>query len=287
MREEDSMETNVVHLPNGPMEYVSEGSGPVVLFVHGGNSNCRADFLQADLLKGGYRVMVPSRPGYGRTPIALGRTAADQAAALRALLAALGVPRAAVMGASAGGPVALEFARSFPDVAHCLLLEEAVTKRWVPRYSPQYWAMKWCCHPKRQAAFWEGQRKAFERNPHKELRALAKLFSTRRPAEVLADWDADDIAYYRRMLADMDSGDGFVHDMDHAAAQLEDIALPVLILHSPHDRNVPFDHAVHAHRRIRESELYEAPALSHLIYMGRGKSAVVRKRRNFLQQSGW
>ncbi len=56
-----------------------------------------------------------SRPGYLGTPLASGRSPADQARLYAALLGALGVRRAAVLAVSGGGPSALEFARLFPE----------------------------------------------------------------------------------------------------------------------------------------------------------------------------
>ncbi|MBN2085753.1 MAG: alpha/beta hydrolase [Anaerolineales bacterium] len=281
------MEARIAETPVGPVEYTMAGGGPAVLIVHGGNENCHLNLRQEGLLQAGYRILIPSRPGYGRTPITAGKTASEQADALNALLGTLRIETVALIGSSAGGPTALEFARRYPRATHCLLLEEAITKSWVPRYSPQYWAMKWMMSPRRQAGFWRGQREAFDRDPRASLIALAKIFSTRPPLEVVEQWDEEDIAFYRKLLYGLNSGSGFTHNMDHLATRLEEIAVPVFITHCRFDRNVPFAHALHAHRRIRGSVLYEAPSLSHLILMGPGKSAVVQKRMDFLKQAGW
>jgi pimeloyl-ACP methyl ester carboxylesterase len=286
-RENSIMQAKIVETAVGPVEYTMSGDGPAILVVHGGNENCFSDIRQARLLQAGYRVVTPSRPGYGKTPITAGKTASEQADALHALLKSLRIETAALIGSSAGGPTALEFARRYPQATHCLLLEEAVTTTWVPRYSPQYWAMRWMLGPKRQADFWKGQREAFDRDPRKSLLALAELFSTRPPTEVVNQWDEEDIAFYRKLLSGLNSGCGFIHNLDHVATRLEDITVPVFITHSRFDRNVPFKHAIHAHRRIIGAELYEAPSLSHLILMGQGKSAVITKRMDFLKRVGW
>jgi len=278
------MKSKIIETPLGSIEYTLAGSGPTILVVHGGNGNCFIDVKQESLLQAGYQVLIPSRPGYGATPISLGKSAAEQAKVFRTLLDALHIPSVAVIGVSAGGPVALEFARRYPDITCCLILEEAITTTWVPRISPQYWAMKWMLHPKRQAGLWREQREQFDADTKVNLLALAKMFSLCKAQDVVDQWDADDVAFYRKMLFSFDSGPGFVHTLDHKAEKLEEIRVPVLIIHSPHDRNVPFHHATNAKRRIKDAELFEAPSLSHIIYMGKGKEEVIQKRMDFLRK---
>ncbi len=276
------MESRIIETNAGPVEYTLQGEGETVLLIHGGNGNCHANFRHERLLGNGNRVLAPSRPGYGRTPITAGKTAAEQAEMLAGLLSALNINDAALIASSAGGPTALEFARRYPDRTRCLILEEAITTTWVPVYFPQYWAMKWFMHPKRQGKIWQDQRKHFENDQKTYLISLAKLFSLCDPEEVVRQWDGEDIEYYRQMLYGFDSGPGFIHTMDHKAGSLREIHVPVLIMHTVHDKNVPFHHALHAHRLIKGSELFVLPSLSHIIYMGKGKELVIEKRMAFL-----
>jgi pimeloyl-ACP methyl ester carboxylesterase len=279
------MESKIIETYLGSIEYTIEGNGITILVVHGGNDNCFADIRQESLLQAGYQVLIPSRPGYGKTTLALGKSASEQADVLKTLLDALNIQKTAVIGASAGGATALEFARKYPEATYCLILEEAVTTTWISKYSPQYWAMKWVFNPNRQAKLWRQQREQFDCDPKASLVALAKMFSRCKPMDVVNQWDAEDIRYYRKLLQFSDSGSGFVYTMDHKAKNLQDIHIPVLIIHSPHDRNVPFHHAKYAYRQIRNAELYEAPSLSHLIYMGKGKDDVTNKRMEFLKRT--
>ena len=68
-----------------------------------------------------------SRPGYLRTPISVGRSPAQQADALAALLDALQVERVAVQGVSGGGPCAVQFAARHADRTSVLFLTCAVS----------------------------------------------------------------------------------------------------------------------------------------------------------------
>lgn len=89
-------QSQVIQTPVGPVEYIDVGEGPVVVHVHGmlgGFDHWKWCWF---LVKAGFRVIMPSRPGYLRTPLASGRTPAEQVVLLAALLDALGVDQAAL-----------------------------------------------------------------------------------------------------------------------------------------------------------------------------------------------
>lgn len=116
----------------GPVEFAETGTGPALLIVHG----MPGDWSQAQTLAGDlatrHRVVLPSRPGYGRTPLTTGRSPREQAAAHAALLDHLGIDQVAVVGISAGGPsaralVAHDRLRCTHLVLCCPLAEHLVT----------------------------------------------------------------------------------------------------------------------------------------------------------------
>jgi pimeloyl-ACP methyl ester carboxylesterase len=89
------------------------GDGPAVVLLHG-QPGTSADWVGvAERLPSNVRVVVPDRPGYGRTG---GRAAgfAANAAAVVALLDRLGIETAHVVGYSWSGAVALALARDDP-----------------------------------------------------------------------------------------------------------------------------------------------------------------------------
>lgn len=115
----------------GEIEYVLKGSGPVVLFLHGAPGGYDQGLLECDLWnKEGFSVLSVSRPGYLRTPLSIGPTFEEQADALEALLVSLGISEVAVLGASAGGPIALQFAIRYPERVKSLILMAAVSNEY-------------------------------------------------------------------------------------------------------------------------------------------------------------
>jgi pimeloyl-ACP methyl ester carboxylesterase len=112
------------------MEYASFGQGLDLLLVHGALGGYDQGVAIASLLGlSGVRFLAISRPGYLRTPLETGRTYEQQANALVALLDALQVPQAIVLGVSAGGPASMLFAQNHPRRCAGLILLSAVTKR--------------------------------------------------------------------------------------------------------------------------------------------------------------
>src|SRR5690349_1661222 len=96
---EANLETRsrVIMTARGPIEYAEIGRGPPVLVVHGtpGGYDQPLRYLEATHRSGSTHYIIPSRPGYLRTPLSVGSTPADQARAFAALLDALGTKRVA------------------------------------------------------------------------------------------------------------------------------------------------------------------------------------------------
>lgn len=108
----------------GPIEYVQEGFGSVILCLHGAPGGYDQSYLIGHkLIHKGFTILAVSRPGYLQTPITVGQTPEAQADALVGLLDTLGIQKVAVLGFSTGGTVAYQFALRHPDRTWALVLE--------------------------------------------------------------------------------------------------------------------------------------------------------------------
>ncbi|HPF70001.1 MAG TPA: alpha/beta hydrolase [Candidatus Krumholzibacteria bacterium] len=99
-----------------------DGDG-CLLFVHGlGESGLCFEHLLDSPALGGRRLLVPDLPGYGRTPRdGRTRSLADSADELAAWLDLCGVRRAAVLGHSMGGVIAVLLAERHPDLVSLVI----------------------------------------------------------------------------------------------------------------------------------------------------------------------
>ena len=144
--------SRIAQTSRGQVEYLVAGSGPAILVLHGGvggwdqglgigtsllapmgkHARFVTDVAEADgLVRGRCVLICPSRVGYLRTPLASGRSPAEGADAMAALLDKLDVHRVIVVGVSGGGPTALQFAIRHQNKTVALLMVAAISKRHV------------------------------------------------------------------------------------------------------------------------------------------------------------
>lgn len=103
------------------------GDGPPVLMLHGGGPGASgmSNYVRnTPALARHFRLLVPDLPGYGQSTKGLSRSDpfGDLADAMHAVLEALGVPRAHVLGNSLGGACALRMALDRPQRVGRLVL---------------------------------------------------------------------------------------------------------------------------------------------------------------------
>jgi pimeloyl-ACP methyl ester carboxylesterase len=126
----------IAHVNGVDVGYRELGGGSPLVLLHGGFGSVEMYGPNVELLARSHRVIGVDLQSHGRTPAVAGRpmrfeTMADDVAAL---LSHLGVSRAAVMGFSLGGGVALRTAIRHPDVVDRLVLVSTPFKRrgWHP-----------------------------------------------------------------------------------------------------------------------------------------------------------
>jgi pimeloyl-ACP methyl ester carboxylesterase len=124
--------SRIARTARGPIEFADVGEGSPVLIVHGagGGIDQGLDFGEP-LATCGFRVIAMSRFGYLRTPLPAHASAHAQADAHARLLDSLGLEHAAIIGASAGAPSALQFALRHPQ--RCTALVLMVPALYAPR----------------------------------------------------------------------------------------------------------------------------------------------------------
>jgi pimeloyl-ACP methyl ester carboxylesterase len=265
------MTPQVLRTVVGPVEYAESGEGPAVLVVHGTPGDWQqARALAADL-SGAHRVLLPSRPGYGRTPLSTGRSPREQAEAHRALLDALGIERAAVIGVSGGGPSSRALAAHSRDRCSALVLCCAVAEHLVtvPTATRLLGAVP---------ALWEVGARVASARMGRRLRdreaALAQALAGLGPAEVAlasgdAQVEADLLAFAQARRRSMTSVAGLRNDFrwfrEVTAADPWPAGpqVPTLVMHGDADDVVPVSHAEHYRDSIPGAVLEVLPGVGH------------------------
>jgi pimeloyl-ACP methyl ester carboxylesterase len=105
--------------------YESQGSGPAIIFVHELAGTCHSFDLQVASLKGSYRCITFNARGYPPSDVPEDGKFYSQERArddIRAVLDALKIDKAHIVGLSMGGFAALHFGFTYPDRARSLVI---------------------------------------------------------------------------------------------------------------------------------------------------------------------
>ena len=125
--------SKMINTPHGLIEYADVGEGYPVLVSHGGLMGYdQIESVRQILGNGSFRLIVPSRFGYLRTPMPPNASVAAQADAFADLLDTLNVSKVIVIGFSFGGPAAVQFALRYPDRTSALVMSMAVSHNTPP-----------------------------------------------------------------------------------------------------------------------------------------------------------
>jgi pimeloyl-ACP methyl ester carboxylesterase len=280
------MKSLLAQTPNGPIEYTLSGEGPVVLVCHGVSSNCFSTEVAKPLLEAGFKVLTPSRPGYGRTPLSVGKTAAQAVQSFIALLDNLGIQTCSVVAISGGGPTGIALAAGYPQRVTRLVLLEAISKTESRSSEPSY---------KSQMAFYGplhnvmwGMLGLMGRiSPRSMARQTLAIFSTHDPDDALRKLTPADINSICRFYRGQSARLGALNDATHTVGTelLEKVHQPTLVIHSREDNSVPFSHAEWSLKHIPLSDLCESGFTGHFFWVGPDFERISQQMIKFLHKN--
>jgi pimeloyl-ACP methyl ester carboxylesterase len=265
-------ESMVAETAQGAVEYAFWGtSDPVILFVHGQPGGYdQGKPLAGAAVEHGYRLLSVSRPGYLRTPLAVGRTPAEQADALAAFLAELEMDRVAVVALSGGGPAGLQFAIRHPGRCQALVLIAAVSHAKDRPANFIGWLLSTRLLTSNVAGWLLGI--ATERWPALLARVLVP--DPEEQAAVLADPLKRAVLYglaQTGIQLPAQRRAGNENDNDQIAAlpvfPVETIQAPTLVIHGTDDVLVPYSHAQFIMEGVEGAQLDAISSGSHAIFV--------------------
>jgi pimeloyl-ACP methyl ester carboxylesterase len=254
--------SQVIETDCGPIEYATLGEGCPVLVVHG----IFGGFDQGLVIARGnvgeeFRSIVPSRFGYLRTPLPDDASPAGQADAYACLLDALGIEQAAIIGTSAGGTSAIQFAMRHSDRCSALVLFSSNTPGETEAALPPEPVAKALF--KSDFIFWlvttyfsssmrstMGVPEGFELTPEYEA-GVADVMKTILPVNPRSNG-----AMFDMFVSNPDVNTGY---------PLEEITVPVLIVNAVDDPLTLYKNAQSAAERIPGSKLVTIESGGHML----------------------
>ena len=259
-----SFESKTVTIDGVNLHYFCGGSGPPLVLVHGLGSSAAVEFYyNLEPLAAHHRVFAIDLPGFGRSDKPVLEYTIDLfVRAVSDLMACEGIERAAVMGVSMGGRVALGLALDSPEKVERLVLVDALgvgAPRRVLAYS---------------ILLTRGLGELTLRGTARALRQMNPAVIRRfwgwylkRPNRVASIWSDERIANHGTLLATPEYRAAYLSALRSIAGmrqlrngvvvedRLPELRMPTLLIWGGHDHIFPASHAQAAKDRIPNGRL--------------------------------
>jgi pimeloyl-ACP methyl ester carboxylesterase len=267
----------------GDIEYRSIGKGIPIVFIHGGHSNCYETLSHKGFDLSKFRLITPSRPGYGGTPLNGNQTPKEAADLIAALLEFLSIDKAIIYGISAGGLTAIELAANYPDKILKLILASAISRKWLKKDEKVYKTALIIFNPKIESFTWRMVTSFSRILPRMMANSFYSQFSSY-PAHKLRSKDIRELVL---AMSRYRSKRGFLNDIaqDISEETIKKIKCPSLVIHSKNDNSVSFEHAIHSGNSIQNSRLVELEnEWGHLFWIGKESEQSIMKTIEFIKE---
>lgn len=278
------MVSRTANTEKGSIEYTWLGNGYVILVCHGTSSNCFSHDGYDVLVKAGFSVLTPSRPGYGSTSLKVGTSAKDAAEALVALLDTLEIKKCAVLSISGGGPTGIALAAHWPQKIDRLVLAAAVSQPENRVNEPEYHSQVAFYGPMHNIT-WTMLQLASRLSPNSMARQTMAIFSSHDPHKAFRNLTSEDVRNICRFYRRHSSRKGALNDLTHTVGKdlLRSVGVPTLVIHSREDKSVPFSHAEWALAHIPQAELCEGGFTGHFYWIGPDYQRISQRLVEFLK----
>ncbi len=246
-------DSNILQTEYGDIEYALKGEGTPVLMIHGaGGGYDQGLWLGKVFFGDDHKFISVSRYGYLRSNIPDNASVKMQSEAYKPLLDSLGVDKVIVVGVSAGGPSATQFANDYPDRCSELILISAVSMGPAPDDKAPFYVG--IIHTIQQSDYGYWLVTRFFQPAILELMGI--------PTDVYDTFNPEQRELAQEMLDVMhpmsQRYEGTINDERMIRSYIvpaENVSSPTLIIHAKDDVLVSYKHAENAHSKIDHSQL--------------------------------
>ncbi len=291
-------ELSVVNTSMGSIEYISKGEGPIILLSHMEGSGSDNLKMFDEFTKAGYKIISPSRPGYFGTPLNNDANYAYQADLFAELLDHLNInQKIIVLGLSAGGPAAIEFAKKYTDKCASLILINSPSSKLksetalkslmnihsIPYINKSSDLNSWFTFNLAKISV----KQIVKPILNKCMNATEQERNTQIDQLVSRSKTKEELLNYLKVISPKRNRiSGFKNDLKNLSDYQigsKKIRIPVLIIHSKKNQIINFNHAEQTKRIFPKAQLYSYDGLGHAFWMGNDRSMIHSKILDFIK----
>ena len=263
---ENRLKKNSRHIETtfGPIVYGMEGSGSPVLAVHGAGGGFDQALQVTRIFGNNFQWIAPARFGYLGTPLPENGSPIAQADAHAAFLDAMDIEQIPIIGMSAGGPSALQFALRHPDRCTGLVMVAAISHAMIDVIpNPEVLEIVLDGLLVSDWPVWLGLQLA--------IRKIRPPMGV--PMKVIKQINPEDDAWLQTLLSYVlpvqPRRAGLLNDLrtmlQVEVYPLEQIRVPTLVIHAQDDSLVSIKHARFSAKYIPGARLVELTSGGHLL----------------------
>ncbi|MGI5992494.1 MAG: alpha/beta fold hydrolase [Methanosarcina sp.] len=246
-------DSTIMKTEYGDIEYTVEGEGKPVLLLHGAGGGYDQGLWAGKVFFGDdYKFISISRYGYLRSSIPDNASIEAQAAAYKTLLDNLSIDKIIVIGVSAGGPSAIQFANDYPNRCSALILISAVSMGPAPGDQDPFYVSIIHIIQQSDYAYWFFTR-FFQLSIMDMIGIPQQVYETFNPEQKELAQEMLDIMHPMSQRYK-----GTVNDekmIEFYTVSTDDLGAPVLIIHAKDDTLASYKHAENTHSKINQSQL--------------------------------
>jgi pimeloyl-ACP methyl ester carboxylesterase len=246
------------------IEYVDLGSGPAMVFIHGLGACWQTWLENLPFFAESHRCVAMDLAGFGASELVDGDVSMERyAQSVAELLDRLDIERAAVLGNSMGGFIALELAVRYPDLVERLVLVSAAVFWQEYRHAQPLVALAQATEGSIGRAL-VGSEKWLVRRPRLREFALT-LGGIHAPASLPEELQAEILLTAKRT-------EGFLPALRALASyplreELSRVTCPTLVVWGDKDTLVGVGHAFELEREIADAEVSIYEGVGHVVML--------------------
>lgn len=250
------------------LNYVVEGNGETLVFIHGLSDNLLYWEVLTTTLKKDFRVVRFDLRGHGQSPLGDEEISIDTYADdLKNILDDLGIQKANLVGFSLGGAVALDFAIKYPDYVSSLVLMSTFFR-------------------------YDDVMDTLDQFKNYLVKGFDEFFDFMLPRVLCPDVieaNKEELEFLKKESSKTANIDAYTKAVDacssfNVESQLSKITVPTLILAGKYDRIFPLSIQENLSQKISGSRLIVLDNLRHNLLVGKNNIKIISMLNDFIKK---